>query len=217
MSENTLEEAGVQFSFKALSPNGFSHLFVWRDDEGDLESLVDLALETETMIVGRGFTPLANGYDRVSYPLGKGPDGAPSPAAENGSSFGGQRSGTGNKWAKYYPEYQGPTLKTGRVTKIMVELADNDRKRVTFHIDNRRLPIYAYDVGERLVQDLFKKECWSDDDDPDPTWTRDMLDEIDVIYTPKHFGELVALSGKKKDTEEKKGYWDIIGVKPKGT
>lgn len=196
--------SNLQFSFKVVSPDGFSHLIVWNEDlthEVDPELVITGVIshmqETERALLEEGYRPLSNGYDKLSYPVGSSQTAAPpddSLAPDPGDIAGRV------DWGQYWPEHEGVDL--GTLDKILVE-NEKGKTRLAFYLSNRSKPIYNYGIPDPLT--LFKEDCWTE------TWTKEHLDKVNQIYTPGDFGKLEGLSGKSKE----RGYWDVLKIRVK--
>lgn len=197
MSEEST--ANLQFSLKAVSPDGFEHLVVWRDDRPEEESgpsaikrIVFAMKVMEKHLLEAGFRPAGRVISMPpmsSSSSGQDPRPSSSPAANQVSGYGGEG-------------HEGVAV--GTVLEITVQKEKETGVRLGFHLDNRNLPVYAIGATEEYfethVRPLFDDNVFTE------RFTWEDLHNTKRSYDAEDFGDnLKAVSGKAK-------YWDILRV-----
>lgn len=194
MSEESTKH--LQFSLKAVSPQGFVHLIVWRDDRGEEESGPSAI---ERIIFGMQV------MEKKLQEAGYRPDGSyisapPAPRRYNGNGSPQQSAPRSNQMSGY-ESHEGVAI--GTVTLIEVKREKETGVRLGFHIDNRSKPVYALGTTmenfETYVRPLF------DDGVFDDSFTWESLKDTKRSYDSEDFGLIKAVSGKAK-------FWDILRV-----
>lgn len=184
----------LQFSFKALSPRGFEHIVVWRDDRGDQEGGHDAIERLIAAMVALEETLESKGY-KPTYSGGYIPN--PSSSSKGSRSNGQAPRSTSNE----YPDHEG--VATGTVTMISVKKERETGIRLEIKVDNRQKPVYALGTTEEnvetYVKPLFDPDVFTDD------FTWEMLLEPKRSYDQEDFGHIKAITGKGK-------YWDVLRV-----
>lgn len=198
MSEEKVEEGvsgSIQFSFKTLSKDGFSHIVVYRDtrkEEEDGIHVVDRLFAAmqyaEKKAMELGYAPLGNGYDVVSGSVTQPHAGSRSTSQD--------LPATATIDGKDYIN-----IGTGLLQDITIKMVDG-KIRYEYNVSNRKLPLYDYRQDIERVLEVFDNSVWTE------TWTPEHMEKEGKVYTPKHFGELEVLSGKAK-------HWDVISIKRK--
>jgi hypothetical protein len=219
--------AGFQFSTRTISPNGTSHLVVWRaaptdSPEDDIAGMFSAMNMFEAAMADHGYKPLTNSFSGQDVISQKPRDPQPSRGASGSRSTGTRPAATGPDPDQFggpppegaeqpgggvnqatrdaFPDHE--SLGVGRLTKVVTESKGDGKIRIGFHMSNRQKAIYEQ-RGPEIAATLFRDGCFNED------FTAAMLAEVDEVYTEEKTWKthMQVLSGKGR-------YWDVLVIKP---